>query len=899
MTLKNSLRALFWALFLGCAVWQPNFAMAEECTEERIKEIEEDFDKNAKDSIDATVQALEKYNNLVQQFESCGGKVKVGSPSTWTYEAQMAANEVDAGLGAKLINPENNKYTGVVWSTASPPKCKSIAQQASAQLDAYNKAKTTTSSFLAVVRGKKEARACLCSQDNENTECLSYNEESTQPSETKDGCYTFSEYMAGMASCPLCSVFEVILNTDARVAHVAWNTIAEPLKDVVTIFFGVILAIETLKAVGALAGSSISSYLKTVLIQGLKVAIVLILLSNSTYIYGYFISPVIKGGLEMGEVFLQMGAENSGGCQMNGTEGNFGEVAGTELDSEILSNILSTVRCFNNSSVIMPSVGRALMCHGWNAEWLPDLSMSFSGLVIYIFGLMIWLAITFYLIDCTVQLGMVCALIPLFIACWPFKMTTRYTTTGVKMILNTFFNFVLMGVVVLVGLEIVSFALSGGDPESDMTKYISILNLGDPKLDDLKKMGELDGEGVLILIICAIMAMKMIAIANGAANKFSAGSGSGIGAKMGGTAMSAIHKTVAEPVKQANPFSRGTFANNMVHTIANETQAGRTLRDAGNTVGRVVSKPFKAMNKFATQTAPAAIGRGVGLGRFQERGTQGGGNKAPKQLDDRAQDALENATASGSTSQDEFNRQSESLRETLSNPNHNQEVVEALNNKDGAQVMAELQQDPKDNAAMDQLQNKDKEEKHVNLGNGGASRPNVTPSASAEQNTPNDNSTPSTENSNPTSDTGGQQTYEQAIDDFKNTSAGRQQEQHQSEIQRDRANLEQQTNDKKSKVIHDSVRQFAKERDAGTLTPEREQEIRNNQKEQLQQIDAEHNAASQQIDQKEDAYQQQDQQAEDQYMKEHLSAEDYQAYQGINETTQALKEMERKRKYGK
>lgn len=647
MTLKNSLRTLFWALFLGCAVWQPNFAVAEECTEERIKEIEEDFDKNAKDSIDATVQALEKYNNLVQQFESCGGKVKVGSPSTWTYEAQMAANEVDAGLGAKLINPENNKYTGVVWSTATPPKCKSIAQQASAQLDAYNKAKTTTSSFLAVVRGKKEARACLCSQDNENTECLSYNEESTQPSETKDGCYTFSEYMAGMASCPLCSVFEVILNTDARVAHVAWNTIAEPLKDVVTIFFGVILAIETLKAVGALAGSSISSYLKTVLIQGLKVAIVLILLSNSTYIYGYFISPVIKGGLEMGEVFLQMGAENSGGCQMNGTEGNFGEVAGTELDSEILSNILSTVRCFNNSSVIMPSVGRALMCHGWNAEWLPDLSMSFSGLVIYIFGLMIWLAITFYLIDCTVQLGMVCALIPLFIACWPFKMTTRYTTTGVKMILNTFFNFVLMGVVVLVGLEIVSFALSGGDPESDMTKYISILNLGDPKLDDLKKMGELDGEGVLILIVCAIMAMKMIAIASGAANKFSAGSGSGIGAKMGGTAMSAIHKTVAEPVKQANPFSRGTFANNMVHTIANETQAGRTLRDAGNTVGRVVSKPFKAMNKFATQTAPAAIGRGVGLGRFQERGTQGGGNKAPKQLDDRAQENLNNLTGQG------------------------------------------------------------------------------------------------------------------------------------------------------------------------------------------------------------------------------------------------------------
>ena len=885
MTLKNSLRALFWALFLGFAAWQPNFAVAEECTEERIQEIEKDFDKNAKDSIDATVQALDKYNSLVQQFESCGGKVKVGSPSTWTYEAQMAANEVDAGLGAKLIDPENNKYTGVVWSTATPQKCKSIAQQASAQLDAYNKAKTTTSSFLAVVRGKKEARACLCSQDNENTECLSYNEESTQPSETKDGCHTFSEYMAGMASCPLCSVFEVILNTDARVAHVAWNTIAEPLKDIVSVFFGVILAIETLKAVGALAGSSISSYLKTVLIQGLKVAIVLILLSNSTYIYGYFISPVIKGGLEMGEVFLKMGAENSGGCQMTGTEGNFGDVAGTELDSELLSNILSTVRCFNNSSVIMPAVGRALMCHGWNAEWLPDLSMWFSGIVIYAFGLLIWLAITFYLIDCTVQLGMVCALIPLFIACWPFKMTTRYTTTGVKMVLNTFFNFVLMGVVVLVGLEIVSFALSGGDPESDMTKYISILNLGDPKLDDLKKMGELDGEGILILIVCAIMAMKMIAIANGAANKFSAGSGSSIGSKMGGTAMSAVHKAAAEPVKQANPFSRGTFANNMVHAIANETQAGRTLRDAGNTVGRVVSKPFKAINKFATQTAPAAIGRGVGLGRFQERGTQGGGNKAPKQLDDRAQENLNNLTGqeqaepilaqnnSGSTFQQEVDRHSQEMKEHLSKTPQ-QQLQETMEKQ-----AAEAEARRPENVLKSEM-----EKQNANSNPTGARAPtNATGTEGLENNTnpPSDNSNDERNETN--------QTYEQAIDGFRNSKAGQTQERHNEEIKNDRAQLNKQTEDKKSKVIHDSVRQFAKERDAGTLTPEREQEIRNNQKEQLQQIDAEHNAASQEIDRKENAYQQQDQQAEDNYMKEHLNAEDYKTYQETNKTAQAFK----------
>lgn len=656
MTLKNNFIALFLALFIGCYVMQPTISYAESCNEEEIQEIEKDLNENAKKALQATVEALNKYNALVQQFLSCGGDATIGTPSYWSGEALLAANEVDASAASSLGNPKDYKYTGVVWTSASPAKCKSIAQQASAQLETYNKAKAQTSAFLGVIKGKNDVpKACLCSDDGENQECLAYAKENNSvPAETEDGCRTFSEYMANLATCPLCSIFEVILNTDNRVAHVAWETIADPLKNIVTVFFAVILAIETLKAVGAIAGSSISSYLKTILIQGLKVAIALILLSNSSYIYGYFVSPVIEGGLEMGQVFLQMGSDNSGACQLTGSQGNFGDVAGGELDASLLSNILTTVRCFNNSAVIMPAVGRALICHGWanDGSLLPDLSMWFSGVVMYLFGLMIWLAITFYLIDCTVQLGMVCALMPLFVACWPFKMTKRYTTTGAKMILNTFFNYVLMGVVILVGLQIITFSLSGGDADSDMRKYIAILNMGNPKLDDLRKMGSLDGEGMLILIVCAIMAMKLIAIANGAANKFSAGSGSSIGAKMGGTAMSAVHKAAAEPVRQINPFIRGTFANNMVHAVANETQAGRTIRSAGNRVVTFGKNIGHGINKAVTQTAPAFLGSklsGGYLDKFQERGTQGGGNKAPEQLNDKAQDALDNLTDDNNT----------------------------------------------------------------------------------------------------------------------------------------------------------------------------------------------------------------------------------------------------------
>ncbi len=632
---KNKIKYILFIFWLICfAGMAPSFALATEnsdsatCTEEQVEKIEKNLNQAALEGLKNSKALLDNYNKIAEQYISgCNKNVNKGTPVFWSMDAYQSAYTKDPGLADSLMKDRSQyQYTGIVWSGETPTSenCKNLRNNATAALDAFNRSRITTSNMLARAGGRKVPKTCICSENADEQECVSYAEYDEKKS-INDGCPTFNEYLADLTSCPLCAIFEVILNTDSAVAHIAWEKLSGPLQGVVSIFFLVFLALETLKVVANMAGSGTSAYLKTIIILGFKVAIVLILLQDSTYVYGYFISPVLKGGLEMGQEFLRAGAEDAGACQITGTT-SFGSIQGNELDSSILSSILETIRCFSNSSLIMPSIGRALMCHGWENEGsflgIPDFEMWFAGIITYIFGLMIWLSVTFYLIDCTVQLGMVCGLVPLFIACWPFKMTQRYTTTGVKMVLNTFFTFVLMGIVMLVGMEIISFAISGGSNQSDVASKIAILNSSNFNMDRLKKMVSLDSEAILILIACCIMAMKLLGVVNSAAGKFSSGSGMSTGAKMGGAA-GTFTKNITLATAAATWIGGKGALRSAGNYLANNTDVGRGVANGYNRLKTSIRNFRSTINRELSEDAPAALGAAMGLERFQpERQTE-------------------------------------------------------------------------------------------------------------------------------------------------------------------------------------------------------------------------------------------------------------------------------------
>lgn len=296
-------------------------------------------------------------------------------------------------------------------------------------------------------------------------------------------------------------------------------------------------------------------------------------------------------------------ATNPGGqCALSDNEGI--EIPSDTFDPAVYNSVLSTVRCFGQAASVMPAIGRGLTCNAWNTTFkIPRISMWVSGAIMLIFGIMIWLAISFYMIDCTAQLGMLSGLVPLLIACWPFKLTESYAFKGCKMLMNSFFSYAMMGIVLLIGTEITKFSIFGSGNE--MNNIVMAIDSND--VDELEKICNLGALHILILGACAIFAMKLIGQTNDLADQFSKGAGSDIGNKLGGLATSAA----TNAAKSSAQFI-GRAGGRIGKYISDESGISATFNKGIDKV------------KGGWQQGWAKAGQSVGLGKYQNQQTGSG-----------------------------------------------------------------------------------------------------------------------------------------------------------------------------------------------------------------------------------------------------------------------------------
>ena len=186
--------------------------------------------------------------------------------------------------------------------------------------------------------------------------------------------------------------------------------------------------------------------------------------------------------------------------------------------------------------------------------------MFLEGLITYAFGWCIALACCFYLLDSVVRFGIFCTLLPFLIACWPFKVTAKYTKAGWDIFMNTFFNFVMMGVVLSLTSELISQAMTGGT--GGKSELENVLNGND--VDKLKDMMSLDGTKFLVLIACCIFAFKLVGQVGDLANQVSQTSGptakNSIGGHLGGLTAQGAKKVAGAGIKAAGKITGASGA---------------------------------------------------------------------------------------------------------------------------------------------------------------------------------------------------------------------------------------------------------------------------------------------------------------------------------------------------
>ena len=206
--------------------------------------------------------------------------------------------------------------------------------------------------------------------------------------------------------------------------------------------------------------------------------------------------------------------------------------------------------------------------------------MIFEGLIIWVFAWLLSLAFAFYLVDATVRLGIVGALMPFLIASWPFKVTSKYTTQGFTMFMNTFFTYVFMGLVVSINIQLMSESMSG--VSGGMKAVVNALNSNE--VTTLKNLLDIGFAGFLILIASCIFGFKLTSQATELAGSMAGGGGgSSIAPEIGGMGYN---------VAKAATLGTGKMAWQGTKLVGNATGVTPKLRQARDKAVSALGKVF-------------------------------------------------------------------------------------------------------------------------------------------------------------------------------------------------------------------------------------------------------------------------------------------------------------------
>lgn len=355
-------------------------------------------------------------------------------------------------------------------------------------------------------------------------------------------CKTVTEFQRELAdTCPTCDLLATIAAAAQGISKGSFEALAKDLIALLIIGFSIYVAYVTLITIASPEAQKISKYLSTLLIQGFKVTLAILILQNPSYLYKGLLGPVLDGGVDFGMSLLDT---TSGTAASNG-EKYTEKFDGTNeyLDAKTLQNLVGVADTMNKEVAQMPAVGKALICRSFEPEgitqeildkFLPfpyQFSMFIEGIIVYIFGMMIMWSLIAYMLDCMIELGIVCAIMPFCVACWPFKLTSNYTKVGWNMFLNVFFNFVMLAVVVITIIRISVQALAGGMPSEDFIKLIN----GD-MVKVLKQQMDIGSMQMLIVFVCAMICLKLAKEVTNLANKFAGGAQVSVGSELAGMA---------------------------------------------------------------------------------------------------------------------------------------------------------------------------------------------------------------------------------------------------------------------------------------------------------------------------------------------------------------------------
>lgn len=361
--------------------------------------------------------------------------------------------------------------------------------------------------------------------------------------------------------CFFCPLFTVVFATANDMTSLSFSIFAKAFSVVIAIGLAIWIAIKTLEQVASLTKQDAPKFLYDLIKQCYKFLIAFLLLQYSSQIYEWGIVPALNAGINFGYSIMgdqsfsvastpgdaaQVANDNNPGIierkqQINAKKGT------TYYTGSLYESLDNLVAKIQKELSFMQSVGSSLICIGSNVilgrgqslKWGGGFVLTVEGIVLAAYAFLLSIAFAFYLLDAVVQLGIVGALMPFLIASWPFKITSKYTSTGWNMILNSVFIFIFAGMVILVNKSLVSEAFEpvttqkaqSTETKSDshmedvnaggLYKIAVAINSQDEK--GLKDLADISSIGFFTMILCCYFGFMFMNKTSELAGKFAGG----------------------------------------------------------------------------------------------------------------------------------------------------------------------------------------------------------------------------------------------------------------------------------------------------------------------------------------------------------------------------------------
>lgn len=473
----------------------------------------------------------------------------------------LRAAESELGTGSRVWGALTN------WARGKEGKEKRARMLAN-ELKEENK---STEAAEAAIKSSVEAQESRYEQRHDEVNKMTYtdkdgnsrtvllNDDMEAVSGIMRGCVPIMLKLSEARNCIFCPLFIVLANTAQTMTKASYNALANGFVNVMLLAFAIFVGFITLKQVSSFTKQDGPKYVTELLTLSFKVLLAYYILTHVHELYNLVLTPLLKAGVEFGSAFL---FHNPNGIDIQGcVTNNVSQIGGKDgiqiADGYFSASLFTQVDCFIRAVLqelaVPQALGSSLMCvsthKAANFFGLPDISMLLSGFFTWLFAWLVCLAFAFYLIDAVVRLGIVGGLMPFLIAAWPFKVTSKYTTKGWNMFMNSFFTFVFLGLVVSVNVELGSQALTGGKGKDG---YDTIMNyMNQDMVDQLAEALSLGLVGLLFLVLCSVFGFKLCAEAITLAQSMSEAQGGNIGSKLGSDAAGASKKLATGTAKTA------------------------------------------------------------------------------------------------------------------------------------------------------------------------------------------------------------------------------------------------------------------------------------------------------------------------------------------------------------